>query len=276
MDSLTPEKSLSVRRMRRLTVLVSALCFGLTSFVLAPVYLHFAPDILYADTWWVNLLYYLTEEGLLDLVAFAVCYPAAIYAVWRAGFKGALKVPVAFALMTLGKFVVNYFMTSIVDGALPGISEFLSFDLPYIGVMYLLEMAQYAAVIFLALRIKARHERRLAEAELTGNGGVTAASFTFDRLLSLKNPVQRAAFFSAILLFAVRVVMHQIYQYTLYVTSGYTDGVVAMVLELFADLFVGVIVYFAALLLLARFARKDAETAAETAAAAAADTATAA
>ncbi len=267
MDSLTPEKRLSVRRMCRLTVLVSALCFGLTSFVLAPVYLHYAPDILYADTWWVNLLYYLTEEGLLDLLAFAVCYPAAIYAVWRAGFKGALRVPVAFTLITLGKFTVNFFMTSIVDGALPGISEFLSFDLPYIGAMYLLEMAQYAAVIFLTLRIKARHERRLGEAELLkGSAPVPAASFTFDRLLALKNPVQRAAFFTALLLFAVRVAMHQIYQYTLYVTSGYTDGIVAMVVELFADLFVGVIVYFAALLLLARFARKDADTAADTAA----------
>lgn len=262
MDQATPDIRLSVRRMCRLTVLISAICFAATSFVLAPIYIKYASDIVYAEAWWVYLLYFLTEEGLVDLAVFAVCYPAAIYAVWRAGFKGALRVPVAFALITLGKFMVNFFMTSIVDGALPSASEFFRFDLPYIGVMYLMEIAQYAVVILLTLWIKRRYLRCAAEAELTpGMPAPVAPGYTFDRLFSVKNPVQRSALLMAVLLFAVRVVMHQVYQYTLYVTSGYTDGLLAMVLELFSDLFIGVILYFVALLLLSRFYRKDAESA---------------
>ena len=264
MESTTPDTRLSVRRMYRLTVLVSVICFAITSFVLAPLYVFFEPNILYSETWWVYLLSYLTEEGMVDLAVFAVCYPATMYAVWRAGFKGALRIPVAFSLITLGKFMVNFFMTAIVDGALPDASEFLSFGLPYIGALYLLEIAQYAVVILLTRWVKRRHERRLAEAELLKeSASAPAARFTFDRLISVKNPVQLSAMLVAAFLFAVRVIMHQIYQFSLYITSGYTDGWAFMLLEFFSDLFVAVILYFVALLLLSRFYRKDVEAAAE-------------
>ena len=270
MESISPDIRLSVRRMYRLTVLVSLICFAVTSFVLAPLYVFFEPNILYTEAWWVYLLGYLTEEGMVDLVVFAVCYPATVYAIWRAGFKGALKIPVAFSLITLGKFTVNFFMTSIVDGALPDASEFLSFSLPYIGALYLLEIAQYAVVILLTLWVKRRHQRRLEEAELlkgsTPPDTDDTAVFTFDRLISVKNPVQLSALLMAAFLFAVRVVMHQIYQISLYLTSGYSDGWVFMLLEFISDLIIAVVLYFVALLLLARFRRKDAETAAETAA----------
>ena len=268
MDQTNPNPSLTVRRMCRLTILVSAICFALSSFVLAPIYIQFASDIVYAEAWWVYLLYYLTEEGLIDLVVFAVCYPAAIYAVWQAGLKQAIRVPVAFSLITLAKYLVNFFMTSIVDGALPNMSDFLGFDLPYIGALYILEILQYALVIFLTLMVKRRYARKQAilEAEALLPDAEPAAPaaplFSFNRLLSVKNPIQLSALLMAALLFAVRIIMHQVYQYTLYVTSGYTDGLFIMALDLISDIFIAVILYFAALLLLSRFHRKDAETAA--------------
>ena len=262
MEPITPNTRLSVRRMCRLTVLVSAICFAITSFVLAPIYIKYASDIMYAEAWWVYLLYYLTEEGLMDLVVFAVCYPATIYAVWQAGLKQAIRVPISFALITLGRFIANFFMTSIVDGALPNAGEFFSFDLPYIGVLYLLEMLQYALVILLTVLVKRRYERKREEVALLSAADATAPTstlFAFTRLLSVKNPVQLSALLMATVLFVLRVAQHQIYQYTLYMTSGYTDGFVIMALDLISDIFVAVIAYFVALLLLSRFYRKDTE-----------------
>lgn len=262
MEPITPHTQLSVRRMCRLTVLISAICYAITSFVLAPIYIKYASDIMYAEAWWVYLLYYLTEEGLMDLVVFAVCYPATIYAVWLVGLKQAIRVPVSFALITLGRFIANFFMTSIVDGALPSAGEFFSFDLPYIGVLYLLEMLQYALVILLTVLVKRRYERKREEAALLSAADATVpetALFTFTRLLSVKNPVQLSALLMAAVLFVLRVAQHQIYQYTLYITSGYTDGFVIMALDLISDIFVAVIAYFVALLLLSRFCRKDTE-----------------
>ncbi len=262
MEQITPNYRLTVRRMCRLTVLVAAICYALNSFVLSPVYIQFASDIVYADAWWVYILYYLTEEGLMDLAVFAVCYPAAIYAVWCAGLKRAVRVPLAFALLTLARFVVNFFMTAITDSALPDIDEFLSFDLPYIGSLYLLEMLQYALVIALTLAVKHRYLRKReyleAEALLDGREVPTEAPlFPFTRLISVKNPLQCSALLMGLLVAVLRVIMHQIYQYTLFTQNGSTDGLTVMVLDLVSDIFVGVILYFAAMLLINRFGPKD-------------------
>ncbi len=267
MESKTLNARLSVRRMCRLTVLVSAICFAITSFVLAPVYIKFASNIMFSEAWWVYLLYYLTEEGVVDLAVFAVCYPATIYAVWQAGLKGAIRVPVSFACITLVKFMVNFFMTSIVDGALPNAADFFGFDLPYIGALYLLEMLQYALVILLTLVVKRRYQRNLERAEAEAllptspNASPISDLFAFSRLLSTKNPIQLSAFLMGVVIFVFRFSMHQIYQFTLYITGGYTDGPVIMALDLISDVFVSVIFYFVALLLLARFHRKDLDAA---------------
>lgn len=263
MEQLTPSCRSAVRRMCGLTVLVAAVLYALNSFVLSPVYIKFASDIVYADTWWVYVLYYLTEEGLLDLTVFAVCYPAAIYAVWCAGLKRAIRVPVAFALLTLARFVVNFFMTAITDSALPDIEEFLAFDLPYIGALYLLEMLQYALVIAMTLAVKHRYLRKRefleAEAMLDGKTAAPEAPLLpFTRLISVKNPLQCSALLMALLVFVLRFASHQIYQITLFVQTGRSDGLLVMVLDILSDIFVGVIFYFAALLLISRFYGKDA------------------
>ena len=264
MEQITSNYRLTVRRMCRLTVLVAAVLYALNSFIVTPLYIQFASDIVYADAWWVYILYYLTEEGLLDLAVFAVCYPAAIYAVWQAGLKRAVRVPVAFALLTLARFVVNFFMTAITDSALPDVDEFLSFDLPYIGALYLLEMLQYALVIALTLAVKHRYlrKREYAEAEALLDGREPAPEaplLPFTRLVSVKNPLQCLALLMGLLMTVLRVITHQIYQYTLFTQNGMTDGLAVMVLDLISDIFVGVILYFAALLLISRFYRKDAE-----------------
>lgn len=264
MEQINQNTALTVRRMCRLTLLVAAIGYALNSFILSPLYINFASDVLYSETWWVYLLYYLTEEGLLDLAVFAICYPAAIYAVWQAGLKRAIRVPVSFALLTLGRFVVNFFMTSITDSALPSMEDFLSFDLPYIGALYLLEMLQYALVISLTLAVKHRYQRKLdyleAEALMAGKEPAPVAPLLpFTRLVSVKNPLQCSAFLMALMILVIRVAMHQIYQFTLFARTGASDGLFIMVLDLISDIFVGVIFYFAALLLISRFHRKDLE-----------------
>jgi hypothetical protein len=252
----------TVRRMCRLTLWVAALCYAVGSFLLSPLYIRFASDIAYADAWWVYVLYYLTEEGLLDLAAFSVCYTASLYAVWCAGLKKAIRVPVAFALITMGKFVVNFFMTAITDSALPDMGEFLSFDLPYIGALYLLEMLQYAVIIGIALWVKRVYTRKReyleACATLAGKTAEPEAPMLpFDRLLSWKNPLQRSALFMALVVFCLRFSTHMIYQITLFLNTGISDGWLVMVLDLISDVFIGVIFYFVAMLLINRFYGKD-------------------
>ena len=81
----------------------------------------------------------------------------------------------------------------------------------------------------------------------------------FIRLLPFKNPLQRSAFYMALTVFLLRFAGHQIYQMTLFLQTGRSDGLLIMVLDLISDIFIGVILYFVAMLLMNRFHRKDSE-----------------
>ncbi len=245
----------SVRRMLRWTVIVAALGFALKSLVLSPIYFPLIGDIAYTGTWWFNVLYYLIDGGLIDLTVFAICYPATIYAIWCAGLKATWRIPFAFSMLTLVKFVINFCMTCIVEGALPSSDAFFMVDLPYMISSILPELFQYALVILCACLVTARYRRRMGQEP----GDV----FPFRRLVSLKNPVQCAAFLMFVILLIGRLINSQNFQYLLYITSGHTDGLYIMLLNLISDVFISVIVYFVALLLLSHFHRKSTETCSE-------------
>lgn len=267
-----PSRSLT-SRMCRWTLLVSGIGFGLCSFLFAPLFVRFASDIAYQDTWWVYLLYCLTDGGLLDIAVVLLAYPATLYAVWELGLRGAARVPISFALMTLAKYTVNFLFPALTyEGVLPSWSSFTRFDLPIMLANYALEMLQFGLVILCAVLVKRRYDRKQAEAyayaelneEETQEETEEEADriFPFTRILSVKNPVQLSALLAAGVVFILRTAMHQIYQYTLYLNGG-TEGILVMAMDLLADLFIAVILYFSVLLLTSRFHERGAEASEE-------------
>lgn len=266
-------------KLLKLTVIAALIGFGLNSLVLSPIYIRLASDVAFSDTLWVALLYHLTQDGLLDLAVFAVCYPASMYAVWRVGLRRAKAFPVAFSLLTLGKYVVNYFMTCLTDTGFPSAMELFTYDLPVILFMLVLELGQYAAILAILMLTKSAYLRRksLEEAETMLAEGHTPDGawdtdgdsldatcggtevFPFTRLVSLRNPVQLTAFLGALLVFLARSINHLIYQITLFRFYGFTDGLLVMGVDFITDLFLAVLFYFASVLLLPRFARQEQE-----------------
>ncbi len=263
MSTSTPAPSL--RRPFRFTLLVASIGFLLNYAVLTPIYIRFVSDIAYQNAWWVAVLYYLTVEGLLDLAVFALCYPATVYAVWRAGIKRSLGLSLAFVGLTLFKFILNFFMTGITEGALPDIEEFLAGDLPMILGMFLLEVLQYVLIIAVTAFIRGRcrrNERIIAGMKLLPEVERVeiephAPAFPITQLFSLKNPIQLAAFLATLVVFVGRSGMHLVYQITLYINFGSSDGWVIMLIDLISDLVIAGIMYFVYLLLLPAFHRRD-------------------
>ncbi len=229
----------TVRRLFRLTLLCAALGFGLKAVVLAPLYVRLASDIAYSSAWWVDILYHLTDGGLMDLAVFAVCYPATLYAVRREGFKKAIGIPILFSVLTFLKFGVNFLTNAITDGALPDMGEFLSFDLPMILTMFFLEWLQYALVVLISL--------------LVGRHTPPSSDFPFVRMYARKNVLQRGALLISLTVTLGRVVMHFIYQLALFANFGSSDGWIVMLIDLAGDISVGIICYFVSLLLMMRF-----------------------
>jgi hypothetical protein len=260
------------RSMRRFTLLVAGIGFALCSLLLTPIFIRYATDVAFQDSWWVYVLYCLTDAGLLELAVVVLCYPATLYAVWRLGFKAAAPVPGTFALLTLAKYVVNFLLPALTyEGTFPSAEEFWGFDLPIMLVNYGLEMLQFAMVILITLLVRRSFIRKTWMQQIRGSDGQgdmdlsepdTGDLFTFSRVLGLRNHAQVSALLLAVVISIMRILMHQIYQFTLYFNGG-TEGLLVMLTDLFLDLFIGVTAYFAALLLFARFRRKELEASVE-------------
>lgn len=262
----TPHSSeQTVRAMFRYILLVTALGFGICSLVLSPIYHVAESNVLYREEWWCYVLYYLTQEGLIDLGVFALAYPATIYAVWVGGLRRARSVLILYASLTVAKSAANFIVTSITFGSVPSFSVFFEEDLPIIGSSLLLELAQYGLVVLfitLTRRAYCRRESRLTSDALLRQGAGSSVNeapvFPITRLVSFRNPVQCAAFLSSVLLLLGRVAMHLIYQMTLIVYNGSWDGPTVLAFDLLSDAVLSVCIYFVMILLLGQFDRRRA------------------
>ena len=250
----------TVRAMLRYTLLVTALGFGLSALVLSPIYHVAEANVLYRETWWCYLLYYLTQEGVLDLAVFALAYPATIYAVWVGGLRGARSVSILYVAMTAAKFAANFVATCITYGSVPSFSVFVEEDLPLIGSSFLLEVAQYALVVLIITLTRRAYLRREARFTVDALLGKTRAEnvpvFPLTRLVSFRNPVQCAACLSALVLLVGRALMHVVYQLTLIVYNGTWDGPAVLAFDLLSDVVIAVCIYFVMLLVMGRCDRR--------------------
>ena len=245
-----------------ITLLVAGLGFGIKALILHPIYIQLATNVSHINAWYTEILYLLIDGGLMDLAVIALCYPAAVYAVWRNGLKGSKKVILSFTLLTAGKYVANYVMDILTYSGLPRFKEFLT-DIPLILLMMILELLPYGLAVAAVALAKSRHDRKAElaayRAELTKTEQ-PAPVLPFTTLVSFKNPLQLASFVGASAIFLTREISYHVYELTLLNNFGSTDGWADMLVTLLADVAVGILLYFAAILLLPRFHSREAVT----------------
>ncbi len=252
------QTSPTLRRLLKLVILVAALGFGIKALVLHPLFIQLDSNVVHKEAFYTLILYYLIDGGLIDLAVFSVCYPAALYAVWKDGLRRAKALPIAFSLITLGKFLVNYIVSSVMEGGLS--VDDIPADLGMILVMLLMELMMFWIPIAVLCRLKRRYDDCVAATEL-GNvprdSASSAPALPIARLLSFRNPLQISALLYSVILFLGLEIGYHIYQLTLYNYIGVTDGWVNMLVNLMTDLAFGVALYFIAILLLNRFHSRE-------------------
>lgn len=242
-----------------ITLLAAGLGFALKALILHPVYIQLATNVSTMNAWYTTVLYYLIDGGLMDLAIIAVCYPATAYSVWRRGLKGSKSVVLAFTLLTTGKFVANYVMDILTYSGLPRMNEFLT-DIPLILLMLVLELIPYALTVAAVALAKKRYDGKAELAAYQSELTQTAAPapvLPFKSLFSLRNPLQLAASVGALAIFLSRQISYHVYEITLYLNFGSTDGWADMLVTLLADAALGVLLYFAAILLLPHYHSKE-------------------
>ena len=245
----------------RLTLLVAGIGFAVKCLLVHPIYILLGNDVVHMNAWYTALLYYLIDGGLWDLAVIAVCYPATVYSVWKRGMKGSRGVVLAFSLLTAGKFVLNYVMDILTYSGLPRWDEFLS-DIPVILIMLVVELIPYALAAFVVAIARNSYIRKsdmAAYQSMLTETEAPAPVFPMDQVLAFCNPVQLATFIGVLAIFLSREISYHVYEITLYVNFGYTDGWVDMLVTLFSDILISTLIYFASLLLLPHIHSKETE-----------------
>ncbi len=258
--ALTYEKHVSaaVKKMYKLVMLTALLGFGLYALVIAPLYTQLSADIAYQEAAITYVLYYALSA--VELAVFFIVFPATIYAVWRGGLLGSRSVWITFALATLVKYVLNFFVDCIADGNIPSWQNFVDKDVPIILPNFLLELGQYALILFMAvLIVRGKKRKWQTDVLLDGPkaGDERSLAFPIVKLFSLKNPVLASAFATSLFLFIARAVSHLIYQLALLIYNGESEGTMVLIIDLVSDLLLAAIAYFVMVLLLSSFDKRE-------------------
>ena len=249
----------AIRRMQTCVLMLAGICYGLYALVLAPIYTQLSANVVYQDALVTIILSYILP--ILDLLVFVGIYPTVIYAIWRGGFRKAWSVPLIFVMLTLGKYILNFFMTCLTDGGFPGFDIFVEDDLPIMGQSLFLEFLQLALVVLIATLVRRRrllrHEEKML---LTANPtDERSLAFPIKKLMSYQNPVQWTAFWSSVVMLLARWYMHAVYQLALLVFNGEADSLTIIIVDFSTDLLIAVMDYFVMILLLSYLDRKDVE-----------------
>ena len=252
--------AVAVKRISRLVLFLSLIGYGLYSLLLVPLYTQLSANISYQDAAVTYILYYAFKG--LELAVFFAVFAATIFAVFRRGFWGSRSVWITFSVATIVKFLANFIMDCIFDGSVPSFTYFVSKDLPIILPNLLMELGQYAIVLFMAVLILGRSKKKwemnvLLDGDLAG--GIRSTAFPMAKLLSFKNPVQVSTFATAILIFVTRAFSHLLYQLAQIVYIGDWEGPLVLTVDLVSDLLLAAIAYFVMVLLLSAFDRREME-----------------
>ena len=164
-------------------------------FLLAPLYVRLANDILYMSTLWPDLLNLLLSVA--DIAVFAIAYAVILFAIYRFPMRHVRGILLIYGGSILYRNLGNLLMTYLVDG-IP-VKDEISFDLFSVLAYIVLEALQCGLVVYISHKVismmKKQEEIRIAAALKLSkkNYKPLVDSFPFDRLFSFKRPVQKLA-----------------------------------------------------------------------------------
>ena len=227
---------------QKLLRLLALLTFSLSALfvVLARIYTVSCSNIVMMYTAWPEIFEILIN--VLECAIFGIAYAILIYAAYRFPETRLSHFVMIYFGSVLFKYIANYLVTWITD---TGMSlDYLLQNLLYILLFTALELAQATLVLLVTHHtMKAYHtfikrQERIA-ATLPGTE-ISARTyvFPFSHLISLKNPLQRCAFWSGIWITLFKMASRMIYDISYGWPTSIVDALWILIYYLF-DLFTG-------------------------------------
>jgi len=204
---------------------------------------------------------------LLHLIMFFTCYAATCFCLYRFPFKRSVPILAVFSVATVFKYSFNA-VSEIIFAKILGFTvasgaaqrAFIS-----ITVQSGLELLQYATIILIAFFVFKKHKYNEALAKksalkLNKPYNERASVFPFTKILSLKNPLQRVAFISALTASLFRIVpriYYDISQLLFFKIPLTFEDHMWMLLYYSSDIIFGIFGYFIMIFIFNKFDTKD-------------------
>ena len=176
------------------------------SCITSPVFTVFDSNV---ETGSIALLFYALNIAI-DLFVMFFSYAVVIYGIYKLSLKEIRPVFYFALLAPVFKYVLKLIVSPIIDGFV-SFDQFLM-DLYTIAVSGTLEMLQLLAVVMIARKYINKHKSIVkvvnkASERIGAEKAPDLKVFPFNSFFDFKNPVQRGALTSAVIVTALRIVM---------------------------------------------------------------------
>ena len=207
---LTERDSKLKKRLFSIILYIAYPAYILHSCVVSPLYTITDSNVAYKGLLSLSLRF---AYEVIDLFVIFLSLAVMIYGLCRLGGKNMRSVIVLSMLAPIFKYVLKIIVSPIVDGFID-VDQFLM-DLYTLSVSGGLEILQLTVIVLLSyIGIKKYRDRqeimRKAYAKMGHTTEYEAKLIPFDKLVSTKNPLQKGAVISAVVVLAVRIIMHLI------------------------------------------------------------------
>ena len=187
----------------------------------------------------------------LNLVAFFSCYAITDYCIYRFRMSKSAIVIALFSLATIAKYLFNLIAGFFVFSTVPSSKEDIKKSVASVVINTLVELAQYALVTLIAYCIINKHHKLAAIAQKNADRlgikyDVRNNVFPFKNLVSVKNPLQRAAIYTSVTVTLIMLVQRFYFVIWSLVTIGGFSGLTDILWTLagfVGDLLFGVLGY---------------------------------
>lgn len=224
-----------------------ALCC-LYCFVLVPLSLRFATDVVYASTALPTVIEMIYDT--VEVIAISLAYAVVIYSIYRYTLSESTVTIVIFCLVTLFKYISNLAMDWINYGI---DTDELPRDLLLILLPLLLEILQFMLVVWIANRVMVAHraavQKKLSLIPSEDRAAVDTdrVVYPFSGIVNMKNPIMRCAFFAGVVIIVTSVVQSVPYYFMVTFISGFP--VLSVISQILTAAVEGVVCYLCIILL---------------------------
>lgn len=224
------------KRLRLYVILTTLVLFGLSCFVLSPLYVSLSSNIVYRDSLLSDFLNLV--NNVFYIAVYTVCFSAFIYSVYKCGTRRSVSLTVVYCVAILLRYMANIIIQTFTDGVFPSFADLFP---AILGCIF--DILTAFAVLWIAHLC-------------LGKDKVKGSCLPFEKLYQHSNPLQKASLFTGILLSSIKVLTRIIYDFGYGAPTSILD-LLRMIVYYLSDLLICVIIYLFSLLLFMHFYKKD-------------------